>query len=322
MLLAIPSLFQGTRRGFSPPPPPARAPPKQSAACSQVPLIAFAIVFLGPSAVAPIMIYLGYKFGLIQPGRFGYSFSTFIRDLPFDFAVINWALPLYTWLAACAEFRLGPVCDVVFRGRNVPPKCFLVFPGLDDGFQRLRCGQGIGVIEAIAVIWPIIAMIWPGPAPGIFDPGFGIGFVISTLTAPIPLLGLIGWLAGQLIGDGVQFSTKSNSAVLVRFWHKADISIAPADVCYRSGSGQHVAAESATRRLNNSGAPEGIRTPDPQIRSLVLYPAELPAPRCSVRENGAPGEIRTPDPQIRSLVLYPAELRALCAAAARANGRG
>lgn len=25
------------------------------------------------------------------------------------------------------------------------------------------------------------------------------------------------------------------------------------------------------------GAPEGIRTPDPQIRSLVLYPAELPA---------------------------------------------
>ena len=28
---------------------------------------------------------------------------------------------------------------------------------------------------------------------------------------------------------------------------------------------------------------------------------------------GAPEEIRTPDPQIRSLVLYPAELRARCA---------
>ena len=27
------------------------------------------------------------------------------------------------------------------------------------------------------------------------------------------------------------------------------------------------------------GAPGRIRTPDPQIRSLVLYPAELPAPR-------------------------------------------
>ena len=31
-------------------------------------------------------------------------------------------------------------------------------------------------------------------------------------------------------------------------------------------------------------------------------------------ENGAPEEIRTPDPQIRSLVLYPAELRVRTAA--------
>jgi hypothetical protein len=40
--------------------------------------------------------------------------------------------------------------------------------------------------------------------------------------------------------------------------------------------------------------------------------------------NGAPEEIRTPDPQIRSLVLYPAELRALPvkpAAAAEKTGR-
>jgi hypothetical protein len=35
----------------------------------------------------------------------------------------------------------------------------------------------------------------------------------------------------------------------------------------------------------------------------------------SKQENGAPEEIRTPDPQIRSLVLYPAELRALVTAA-------
>src|SRR5690242_18786888 len=34
-----------------------------------------------------------------------------------------------------------------------------------------------------------------------------------------------------------------------------------------------------------------------------------------VNEDGAPEEIRTPDPQIRSLVLYPAELRALDSAA-------
>jgi hypothetical protein len=30
----------------------------------------------------------------------------------------------------------------------------------------------------------------------------------------------------------------------------------------------------------------------------------------AVAKTGAPEEIRTPDPQIRSLVLYPAELRA------------
>src|ERR1700681_3654887 len=61
----------------------------RSLAWTHVPLIAFAIASLGPSAFA-IMIYLGYKFGLIQPKPSGYSFSTFIRDLPFDFAVINW----------------------------------------------------------------------------------------------------------------------------------------------------------------------------------------------------------------------------------------
>jgi hypothetical protein len=34
-------------------------------------------------------------------------------------------------------------------------------------------------------------------------------------------------------------------------------------------------------------------------------------------ENGAPGAIRTPGPQIRSLVLYPAELRVHTASAIR-----
>jgi hypothetical protein len=33
------------------------------------------------------------------------------------------------------------------------------------------------------------------------------------------------------------------------------------------------------RDSNLNGAPEEIRTPDPQIRSLVLYPAELRARR-------------------------------------------
>src|SRR4029077_14986848 len=48
-----------------------------------------------------------------------------------------------------------------------------------------------------------------------------------------------------------------------------------------------------------------------------------------IRRDGAPEEIRTPDPQIRSLVLYPAELRALVAhragnapGSAKAGGNG
>ena len=38
--------------------------------------------------------------------------------------------------------------------------------------------------------------------------------------------------------------------------------------------------------------------------------------------NGALGKIRTPDPQIRSLVLYPAELRALCSAVEKGPAEG
>jgi hypothetical protein len=40
------------------------------------------------------------------------------------------------------------------------------------------------------------------------------------------------------------------------------------------------------------------------------HPEFDPQPSQTPEFIGAPGEIRTPDPQIRSLVLYPAELRA------------
>jgi hypothetical protein len=43
----------------------------------------------------------------------------------------------------------------------------------------------------------------------------------------------------------------------------------PCDICWE---------DSFLKVPDFIGAPEGIRTPDPQIRSLVLYPAELPAP--------------------------------------------
>ena len=43
---------------------------------------------------------------------------------------------------------------------------------------------------------------------------------------------------------------------------------------------------------------------------------------CSVTTswNGAPGEIRTPDPLVRSQVLYPTELRARCGTTEFSNG--
>lgn len=168
----------------------------QSRAWTHVPLIALAIASLGPSAFA-IMIYLDYKFGLIQPKPSGYSFSTFIRDLPFDFAVINW--PFVALYLTC---RLWPNFDsarsamwfsvVAMSLLNV-----LLFSTAWEMVSNARdAGQGIGIIEAMLIL-PIIALIWPNPFPSIFDAGL---FVISALTAPMPILGLIGWLVGQLIG--------------------------------------------------------------------------------------------------------------------------
>ena len=63
----------------------------RSLAWTQVPLIAFLTVSIGPSAVATL-IYLGYKSGLLQGGPSGYRFSTFIFQLPLDFAVMSWGL--------------------------------------------------------------------------------------------------------------------------------------------------------------------------------------------------------------------------------------
>lgn len=171
----------------------------RSLAWTHVPLIAFAIASLGPSAFA-IMIYLGYKFGLIQPAPSGYRFSTYIQNLPFDFAVMNW--PFVALYLTC---RLWPnfgsarsamwLSVVAMSLPNV--LLFALAPTMVSSV--FDAGQGIGIVEAMLML-PIIAMILPGPVSGIFDAGFGIGFVISALTAPIPLFGLIGWLAGQLIG--------------------------------------------------------------------------------------------------------------------------
>ena len=54
------------------------------------------------------------------------------------------------------------------------------------------------------------------------------------------------------------------------------------------------------RRQRSSGIGHQSSTGIRRVRGFILDGGK----------NGAPEEIRTPDPQIRSLVLYPAELRA------------
>ena len=56
---------------------------------------------------------------------------------------------------------------------------------------------------------------------------------------------------------------------------------------------------------------EEFKTPD------VSLPFKALAGWMREKQDGAPEEIRTPDPQIRSLVLYPAELRAHSAKAGK-----
>jgi hypothetical protein len=168
----------------------------RSLAWTHVPLIAFAIASLGPSAFA-IMIYLGYKVGLIQPPPSGYRFSTFIGGLPFDFAVMNWLfVALYVTCRLWPNFgsaRSAMWTSVVAMSL---PNILLFSLAWEMVSNARGAGQGIGVIEAM-LIFPIVAMIWPGALPDISD---AVLNVISVFTAPIPLLGLIGWLVGQLFG--------------------------------------------------------------------------------------------------------------------------
>ena len=191
MLLAI---LYGYRKGRA-----VDSASSQSLAWTQVPLIAFVIASIGPSAFA-IIIYLGYRFGVIQPGPYGYTFSVFIQDAPFDFAVINWGfVALYLAVRLRPNFGAARVAMWFSVVAMSLPNVVLFSLAWEMVSKAPGAGQGIGVIEAMFIL-PIIAIFWSGALSDIFDPDSGIGFVISALMAPVPFLGLVGWLAGQLIG--------------------------------------------------------------------------------------------------------------------------
>jgi hypothetical protein len=110
-----------------------------SPAWSNIPLIALAILSIGPSVCA-VILYLAYKFGLVQPGARGYSFRSFVYLLPVDFALLNWAfVPLYVVGRILAACWLSPACDVVCCSCDVSPKCSFVRFGAGNGFERSRC---------------------------------------------------------------------------------------------------------------------------------------------------------------------------------------
>ena len=102
----------------------------QSLAWTQVPLTAFAIASIGPSAFA-IIIYLGYKFGLIQPEPSGYSFS---RELPFDFAVINWGFVALYLTCRCGRISARPGLRCGFPWSRCPSQMFFCFTWLGRWF--------------------------------------------------------------------------------------------------------------------------------------------------------------------------------------------
>jgi hypothetical protein len=151
-----------------------------------------------------VILYLAYKFGLVQPNAPGYRFGSFVYLLPVDFALLNWAfVPLYVVgriRPRAGSARLAMWFAVV--AMSVPN--VVLFGLAPEMVSNARdAGQGIGIIEAV-LLWSPIQMIWPAI---ISDAGFEVEFVLNALTGLLPTLGLIAWLLGQLAGWQVRITS-------------------------------------------------------------------------------------------------------------------
>lgn len=167
----------------------------QSLAWTNIPLIALAVISIGPSLCA-VVLYLTYRLGLVQPHAPGYSFGSLVYSTPVDFALMNWAfVPLYvacrTWPNLGAA-RVGMWFSVV--AMSVPGAIlFALAPEMVS--SAVDRGQGIGIVEAV-LLWSPIAMILPGIASIIIDADTDLMPVLMALTGFLPILGLIAWLLG------------------------------------------------------------------------------------------------------------------------------
>jgi hypothetical protein len=174
----------------------------QSLAWTNIPLIALAIISIGPSIFAAIL-YLTYRFGLVQPPARGFHFGSFVYSLPVDFALMNWAfVPLY--VVCRIRPNLGAARLAMWFSVVVMSVPNVVLFGLAPEMisSAYDSGQGIGIIQAV-LLWPPIAMIWPGLASLIIDADTSLMFVLMALTGVLPTLGLVTWVAGRLVGRAV-----------------------------------------------------------------------------------------------------------------------
>jgi hypothetical protein len=170
-----------------------------SPAWSNVPLIAFAILSVGPSVCA-VILYFAYKFGLIQPPARGYRFGPFVYSLPVDFALMNWAfVPLYV---VCRIWpRVGPARLAMWLAVVAMSVPNVILFGLAPEMisNVFDAGQGIGIMEAV-LLWSPIQMVLPWLGAIILDARFEYSFVLNALTGFLPVLGLVAWLFGRFVG--------------------------------------------------------------------------------------------------------------------------
>ena len=165
---------------------------------TKYPLIALAIIAIGPSIIA-MVLYVGYAVGIIQPPAYGYSFAPDIYVLPVVFAVVNW--PFIVLYFACRSeaksewpnvrsTRLAMWFSLVAMAL---PSAILLFTTVPEEMvsNAFGAGQGVGIV--------LLYLIWPVLLP------FTSSIYLAMLM-PLPILGLIGWFAGCFIA----WATKSS----------------------------------------------------------------------------------------------------------------